>query len=292
MNATPDLDPWLKPAGLSAPGQHADRLRELPSGPKALAEIVQGQLMHLHIASTYGVHLDADRQAQAHVRSVEDMLDGIIAHDTRPLTAARAPDQRQVGVCRHFSLLHVAMLRAQGIPARARCGFGAYFSKGKYYDHWVTEYWNEGQQRWVLVDAQIDAHQLKLFNVDFDPLDVPRDQFLVAGDAWKLCRDGKADAKDFCILDLKGWWFIADNVIRDVAALNGHEMLPWDTWGGMVMDDDGIDRPFIDRLASLSSRPDEDPNALRMAYEDSRVAVPPVLFNHVLGREEAVTQSG
>ena len=32
---------------------------------------------------------------------------------------------------------------AQGMPARARCGFGAYFEKGKYVDHWVTEYWNE-----------------------------------------------------------------------------------------------------------------------------------------------------
>ena len=292
MNPTLKLEPWLKPVGLSAPGRHADLLSDLPRGPKALAEIVQGLLMHQHIASTYGVQLDARQQAQAHVRSVEDMLDGIATHDARPLTAGRAPDERQVGVCRHFSLVHVAMLRAQGIPARARCGFAAYFQKGKFYDHWVTEYWNADEQRWRLVDAQMDAHQLKFFNVAIDPLDVPRDQFLVAGDAWTLCREGKADADDFCILDLKGWWFIADNVIRDVAALNGHEMLPWDTWGGMVLENDKIDRPFIDRLAALSSHPDDDPGALRLAYDDSRVAVPPTVLNHVLGRAEPVAQSG
>jgi hypothetical protein len=287
-----NVEPWLKPVGLSTPGRRADLLGDLPHGPKALAEIVQGVLMHEHIASTYGVQLDDSQHAEAHVRSVEGILDGIAAHDARALTAARAPDQRQVGVCRHFSLVHVAMLRAQGIPARARCGFGAYFEKGKFYDHWVTEYWNEAGQRWVLVDAQMDPHQRKLFHVGFDPQDVPRDQFLVAGDAWTLCHDGKADPDDFCILDMKGWWFIASNVIRDVAALNGHEMLPWDVWGAMVPDDEKIDRAFIDRLAELSSRPDADPEALRAAYHDNRVAVPPVVFNNVLGRDEPVAQSG
>lgn len=283
-----NTQPWLKPMGLSSPGRRADLLAHLPRGPGALAEIVQGVLIHEHVAPTYGVQLDANQHAQAHVRSVEGILDGIATHDSRPLAAARTPYQRQVGVCRHFSLLHVAMLRAQGVPARARCGFGAYFEKGKFYDHWVTEYWNGDEKRWVLVDAQMDAHQRKLFHVGFDPLDVPRDQFLVAGDAWRLCSEGKADPDAFCILDMKGWWFIASNVIRDIAALNGHEMLPWDVWGAMVPDNDKIDRPFIDRLAALSSRPDADPAALRAAYADSRVAVPPTVFNDVRSREETV----
>lgn len=283
-----NVEPWLKHAGLSSPGRHADLLEGLPHGPKALAEIVQGILLHEHLAPTYGVQLDDAQHAEAHVRSVEGILDGIATSDTRPLTETRAPAERQVGVCRHFSLLHSAMLRAQGLPARARCGFGAYFEQGKYYDHWVTEYWNEAERRWVLVDAQMDPHQRKLFGIAIDPLDVPRDQFLVAGDAWSLCRDGKADADDFCILDMKGGWFIASNVIRDLAALNGHEMLPWDTWGAMVPGDDQLDRTFIDRLAALSSHPDADPKALRAAYGDSRVAVPPIVFNHVLGRKESV----
>jgi hypothetical protein len=46
--------------------------------------------------------------------------------DGRPLSAARATDERQVGVCRHFTLLHVAV-RTIGYsgarPLRFRCLF-------------------------------------------------------------------------------------------------------------------------------------------------------------------------
>jgi hypothetical protein len=180
------------------------------------------------------------------------------------------------------------MLRAQGMAARARCGFGAYFEKGKFVDHWVTEYWNEAQKRWVLVDPQLDARQRELFKVTFDPLDVPRDQFVVAGDAWKLCRAGKADAKAFGILDMHGLWFVAGNLIRDVAALNNHEMLPWDVWGAMARSDAELDLAFFDRLAELSPAPDEYAEALRAAYRDKRVAVPGTVFNAVLNRPDAV----
>ena len=58
----------------------------------------------------------------AYVRPLAGMLDKIAASDARPLSTARAPDRRYVCVCRSFALLMVAMLRSQGVPARARCG--------------------------------------------------------------------------------------------------------------------------------------------------------------------------
>ena len=144
---------------MSDPGRHAALFDSLPRDARTLAETVQGLLIHQHIAPAYGVTLSRDQQAQSHVRAVEKILDDIVTRDRRSLSAARATNERQVGVCRHFTLLHVAMLRTQGIAARARCGFGAYFEKGKYLDHWVTEYWNERKKCWVLFDAQIDERQ-------------------------------------------------------------------------------------------------------------------------------------
>lgn len=283
-----NTDAFRVPISMSDAGPRAGLLDGLPRDVGGLAKIVQGVLIHEHIAPAYGVTLSAEQHAQAHMRGVEKMLDCIARQDSRPLPQPRRPDERVVGVCRHFTLLHVAMLRHQGMAARARCGFGAYFEKGKFIDHWVTEYWNEDKKCWILVDAQLDQRQRELFGTPFDPLDVPRDQFLVAGDAWQLCRDGKADPKTFGILDMYGYWFIASNVIRDVASLNNHEMLPWDGWGGMTRNDSEIDTAFIDRLAQVSRAPDRDFGELRAIYEDERVAVPGTVFNAVLNRPDPV----
>ena len=107
---------------MSDPGRHAALFVGLPRDVGGLAETVQGLLIHQHIAPAYGVTLGRDQQAQSHVRAVEKILG-------QPLSTARATTERQVGVCRHFTLLHVAMLRTQGIPARARCA-SAPISKG------------------------------------------------------------------------------------------------------------------------------------------------------------------
>ena len=282
------LDTYRTPVAMSDAGRQARLFDGLPHDVGGLAQVVQGLMVHEHIAPAYGLTLSPEQHAQAHLRSVEKILETIAAQDRKPLPVARPAGERVVGVCRHFTLLHVAMLRAQGVAARARCGFGAYFVEKMFIDHWVTEYWNEAQKRWVLVDAQLDGRQRELFKIGFDPLDVPRDQFLVAGQAWELCRAGKADPDSFAILDMHGRWLIAGNVIRDVAALNNHEMLPWDVWGAMARNDAELDLPLIDRLAELSHAPDEHPAELQAAYEDRRIAVPGTVFNAVLNRPDPV----
>jgi hypothetical protein len=281
------LDFYRTPVAMSDPASQAALFDDLPQGPEKLAGVVQGLMMHEHIASTYKVELNGAQHAQAHTRSVEDMLKEIVAHDPHPLTTARPADERQVGVCRHFTLMHVAMLRRQGVPARARCGFAAYFMKEKVLDHWVTEYWNEKRRAWVLFDSQIDAHQHAFFHMAIDPTDVPRDQFLVGGDAWRLCRAGKADPMDFGVLDLFGWWMIAGNVVRDIAALNNREMLPWDCWQPMPRPGEEPNFAQFDRLAVLSHDPDGHGRALREAYR-TELAVPPQVLNALRERLEAV----
>jgi hypothetical protein len=89
-------------------------------------------------------------------------------------------------------------------------------------------------------------------------------------------------------LDMHGLWFIAGNVIRDLAALGNREMLPWDVWGAMRQTDAELDLVFIDRMAALSRRPDRDPAALQRACRDSRIAVPDTVFNAVLGRPDPI----
>lgn len=284
-----NLAPFRMPVALSDAGIWALQFAALPDDVASLARILQGLLIHEHLPDVYGVTLSYRQRGEPHVRSAEAILERIAVHDPRPLSQARLPGERFAGCCRHYTLLLVAMLRSKGIAARARCGFGAYFAKGKFMDHWVTEYFDAAQRRWILVDPQIDDRQRALFDVDFDTLDVPRDRFLVAGDAWRLCRGGDADPRSFGVLDMAGLWFIASNVIRDAAALNNREMLPWDVWGGMTLVDSEIDVAFVDGLARLTHAPDRHPAALRTAYDDPRVAVPSMVFNAVLRRPEPVS---
>ncbi|MGO8919269.1 MAG: transglutaminase-like domain-containing protein [Stellaceae bacterium] len=283
---------YLEQSAMTSPGHLAELFDSLPRDVAGLAAIVLGLLLHEHIASSYGVTLTDARRAQSHLRSVMQMLDRILARDGRPLSAARPLGSRLVGVCRHFTVMAVAMLRSRGIPARGRCGFASYFERGKFWDHWVCEYWNAGERRWVRMDAQLDAHQRALFKTDFDPLDVPLDRFLSAGEAWTRCRAGKADPSKFGILDMRGLWFIAGNVLRDVAALNTMEMLPWDVWGAMPRDDGEIDDERLalcDRLAALARTPDDAFGELRALYgRDSRVRVPATVFNAIRQRQEVV----
>jgi hypothetical protein len=89
-----------------------------------------------------------------------------------------------------------------------------------------------------------------------------------------------------------GNWWIAANLVRDVAALANMEMLPWDVWGAMPAPDEPIDDErlaLFDRLAELT----HDPNAafadLTAAYAaDDRLRVPATVYNAVLNRTEPV----
>ncbi len=122
------------------------------------------------------------------------------------------------------------LLRHRGVPARVRCGFAAYFRAGPWEDHWICEYWLQGERRWRQVDAQLDDVLTKHLGIGFDPTDLPADMFLSAGDAWLRCRSGQADAAGFGHGTARGMWFIRVNVIRDHLVLNGSEVSAWDSW--------------------------------------------------------------
>jgi hypothetical protein len=284
------LDYYRRPAAMTDISRHAALLEALPDDIAGLAGVLHGLLIHEHIAPAYGVMLTDEQRASVHVRPAGDLLDLIVARDDAPLTTARTPERRLPGNCRHFTVLLAAFLRARGVPARARCGFGGYFGTGAFEDHWVCEYWNAGQGRWMLVDAQIDEVQRGMFEVDFDLTDVPRDRFLVAGDAWARCRAGRDDPDRYGLSALKetGDWWIAGNQMRDVAALDNLELLPWDVWGEMPKPGGEIGADLLelfDRLAVLTVDPDasfEERTAL--FRQDGRIKVGGQVRNVILDR--------
>jgi len=249
----------------------------LPDDTAGIVRVVQGLLLHDAWAERYGVRIADDRRWEIGLRSASDMVRRIRQLDpARPLGEARPPERRLFGNCRHFTVLTCALLRRAGRPARARCGFGAYFERERHVDHWVVELWDDGAHRWRRLDAQIDEFQRRALELDFDPADLPEGQFLAGGEAWRLCRAGAADPDRFGVYDWWGRWMVRNNVVRDLAALNKVELLPWDSWG--LMDHAsavgaGAEDALIDEVAALTAAGDWP--AWRARYEaDDRLRAP------------------
>ena len=283
---------YAQPGPMTSAGAHD--LSCVPKNPADLARMLHGLVIHEFMAPAYGVTVSAERANESHIRHVDQMLDRIFELDPSPLTVARPPEQRLVGVCHHFSLLFVAMMREHGMPVRYRQGFGTYFNRPYAEEHVVAEYWNADESRWILVDPQLDAIWRQRLAFDFDPLDVPRDRFIVAGDAWQRCRAGRADPAHFGIFrgNLRGLWFIAGEMVRDVSALNAVELLPWDVWGAMPPPSEPLDArlPYFDQLAVLTLS--DSLADLRSRFEtDAGLRVPPTVFNAVRNRPETITGS-
>jgi len=274
---------YAYPGVMTTPGEQATLLQGLPEAIPALCAIVQQNLLHVFWAERYGAPLSPERRAEVNIRRASTMLARIAALDSRLLTLPRPVDGRLVGNCRHFAVMLATLLRHQGIPARARCGFGAYFTPGQFEDHWACEVWSEAEGRWVMVDPQLDALQIETLGVTFDPHDVPADQFIAAGRAWQMCRSGEVDPERFGIFDMHGLWFVWGNLLRDLAALNKMELLPWDCWGLMEADDPGSDDNLtvFDRVAELTLGIDDDFGAVRSLYDsDPDLRVPPEIISY------------
>ena len=272
------LDFYRQPGIMTQPGEYSHLLKNLPDGIADLCKTVQGVILHVFWAQEYGVTLSEERKKEVNLRTFEQMLARIAELDTQTIDVARVPEKRVVGNCRDFSVFLCALLKYKGIPARARCGFGTYFAPDRYVDHWVCEYWNDAQERWVRVDGQLDSVQLSYLKPDFDPHDVPQGRFLSGAEAWRLCRRGELDP-DLCgIFDMKGLWFVQGDLVRDFMALNNVEVLPWDCteiMGGPEAVVSEEDYQLLDRIAHLLTSGDSAFDQIRASYEsDARLRMP------------------
>lgn len=276
------LDFYAQHSFMTDPGIHAGLFADLPDDLPALCVVVQGLLIHQYWAGAYGYAIPEERAPEYQIRDVARKLERIVELDDRPLVESRPPERRLVGNCRDYAVLLTAMLRHKGVPARVRCGFGAFFYPGWYEDHLICEVWRADEQRWAFVDAELDDVHRRALRFSFDPCDLPRDQFLPGGQAWLMCRRGEADPNTFGYGDTVGGLpNIRENLVRDVAFLNRVEILGWDYWGLIEGQDAALgeeDLALLDRAAALSLAGNDGFAELRALYlQDMRLRVPPIV---------------
>lgn len=242
---------------MSDPGERIAALSALPGALPALLEALQGLLLHVDELRLYGLSPCQAEGLSRETLPVAERLRRIMESNSAPLGTPRRPEERAPATCRDFALLLTACLRAQGRPARVRCGFADYFAPGRLEDHWVCEYWDESSRRWRLADAQLDAEHRAHFGIGFDPAQLPEGAFLNAGQAWQAWREGRIDAACFGHGPATGAPMLLVNLARDRLALAKQETSAWDAWRAALPWENGLDHSRLaegDALADAIER--------------------------------------
>ena len=284
---------YIAQSTTSDPGEFANLLATLPADPRRVVGAVSGLLLHPVFLERRRVDHPHAHGSDAEVRPARELLRRIVQRDARPLGVARPYERRVIGTCRHYALLATTILRHHGLPSRLRVGFATYFVRGFYEDHWLCEYWDG--HTWRLLDAELDHEAIaKEYAIHFPPSDVPRDRFLTAGEAWRALRrrtiDGETCGVSF-IPAVRGAWFVGASILRDLAALNMRELLPWDYWGlarefcgpGTTIPPAAAAR--LDEIAALTAGLAPEWQALRATYEAADdLRVPPTVLSFPGGK--------
>jgi transglutaminase superfamily protein len=226
---------YRQPSPTSDLGRHAGLTPGLPADPEALSAIVRGVLVHNFTAKVQGLPFPAERMAHVQTVGAEAILDNVFSLDSSPVGLERPVERRMVGFCYHFALLHCALLRATGTPARIRCGFAGYFAARRRIDHWVVEYWDGDS--WRLADPQTGRVGLS------------SDDFQDGLTAWSHCRGGGSTPAVYGNGELWGWDELRGSLINDVAALNKVEVAGW-YWCDQIKVEP-LDQPHGELDASL-----------------------------------------
>ncbi len=270
---TPDY--YISQSTMSNPGKYSYLYADIPNDIEVITKISHGLFIHPSAAEKiYTCVIPENNISHINEHFMENILDIIHQQNNAPLSDERKPENRFVGLCRNFALFCVSVLRYHHIPARVRCGFAAYWHPGFNDDHWITEFWNRRKHRWVMIDSEIGNEERLFYSLQhMDNLNLTDKNFIPAGKAWQLCREGKADPDTFgtTIPGINGWWFIRANIVRDLNALNKVELQPWDYTEfadkkfNNLSELDNVEISLFDQLADMTT--DTSSEALRRCIQ-------------------------
>lgn len=287
------LSYYRRQSWYSNPGCLASLFDPLPKEIGPLCKILHHSILHMFWIgeATYGITLQAltsagrDPCGEFSFQTVEERLQNLHKLDARPLTAPRRAEARTVGCCRDFALMLTSILRHKGIPARVRTGVSRYFKAAEGYlleDHYITEFWNEQDARWQLVDPQIDDVQRPAVEPGLNLLDLPDGRFLTGWRLLDALRREEIDPQKVGFPPVNGGYTYGRNkLFADFVGITGHE-LPVHGWWG-IGDPRSSKQPgdeaLVDRMIQILQGIDgNDPvaltEALHLAETHERLRMP------------------
>jgi len=233
------------------PGTQEEMYQGIPNDVPSIVKAVQGVLTR-----RYRNPSEAQDKG-GRIRKTDELLRRIrVLHD-EPIGVTRPMAKRLLVNCRQFAVLTCSLLRHNGIPARVRVGYLIFPSAEVVYEsHWICEYWEAAERRWIQIDAQVNT------------IDMPEGRFVTAGEGWRRYRLGEAELKTFGVSRKSiGWDMVVHSVTKDAMALNKTELLVWDVNPHWSKKPTASDIEVIDDAAALCREVDSRWQELRDFYD-------------------------
>lgn len=281
------LDHYLEFSLFTNPGLYKEVLRKnLPDDIQDIGLLVRKSLMHRTTLEAGNVGSNADlrygditkvpwyRQCEDDdLPTVAAMLAELYRRDKKGFVVDRSPEAKLVLTCRNTAILMASILKSKRIPCRVRAGFAPYFNLfgGRSADHWINQYWNKQEKRWVTIDVDGSLHDYTKLNF----YDLPEGTFDFAADAWINVREGKIDGKHFENAGgFDGLMPIARALFSDFHSLMNSEkiylhhpeFIMWNKFPKLSEKD----LQEIDQLAKLMQKPDENFAQLQHLWETNK----------------------
>lgn len=202
------LDHYLKTGTYTYAGPYLEYFKQLPDDIETLGKLICSQVIHRATLFQGNAGANADLKygdmAQYpwyRLRCDDDVLLTAVAMtselfrlDENGFNPDRAVDKKIVVTCRYVSVLMSAILKAKGIPARSRSGFAPYIIPDISMDHWINQYWDSKENRWITFDADAFFDEKE---IGFNQYDMPENKFDWAANTWLSVRTGKIGGEHF-----------------------------------------------------------------------------------------------
>lgn len=264
---------YLETSVYTYAGLYKEFLLSLPDDIPSIGMLVCGQITHPSMYFTepspyledayYGKFASYPKhrfknEDELYITAVA-MIAGILRFDETGFTKNRDVVKRITVSCRSASVLFSAILKAKGIPCRSRAGFMDFGDAGEsYMEHWVNEYWDFNEGRWLLVD--VDGYYEYEWRFGYSQFDLPRRKFVTASEAWLGLRKNNLNKKleVFSPNPLEG---VCEYLFMDFHALMNNEIFysyqPLYLRGGIQTLDES-ELCELDYLAELLAEPDKN----------------------------------
>jgi len=283
------LDHYKEFSMYTNPGPYKNILKsDLPNDIKEIGELVRKQLIHRTTLATGNVGTNADKKfgdmnKVPWYRQPEDdvlvtasaILAELYRRDKRGFIDNRNEKDKLILTCRFSSILMASILKSKDIPCRVRSGNASYFDQGNLgkvsADHWINQYWDSKQKRWVTIDADGSW----TLNDDFNPYDMPEGKFDFPADAWLNILSKKDDPNRFwnakpergTIVVLWSLFYDFHCLMNDEIIYVHHpEMATYEKFGKLKE----IELKEIDSLAGLMKNPDKNFPKLQKTWNTQR----------------------